>query len=102
MWNSLPDDIKDVKTPQSFKKKTKEYTLVKCTLCSLIEIGNLYHYLLVCPEFKIARLEHINKYYYTQPNKKKLTELLNEKNCCEILHLNRFKEKIYRRVISFD
>ena len=79
MWNSLPDDIKDVKTPQSFKKKTKEYTLVKCTLCSLKEIGNLYHYLLVCPEFKIARLEHINKYYYTQPIKKKLAELLNEK-----------------------
>ena len=102
MWNSLPDDIKNVKTLQSFKKKTKEYILGKCTLCSLKEIGNLYHYLLVCPEFNFARMEHINKYYYKQPNKNKFTELLNVNNCSEILHLNRFKERIYKQVLPFD
>ena len=102
MWNSLPDDIKNVKTLQSFKKKTKEYILGKCTLCSLKEVGNLYHYILVCPEFKIARMEHINKYYYKQPSKNKFTELLNVKNCSEILHLNRFKERIYKQVLPFD
>ena len=87
---------------RSFKKKTKEYILGKCTLCSLKEVGNLYHYILVCPEFKIARMEHVNKYYYKQPNKNKFTELLNVKNCSEILHLNRFKERIYKQVIPFD
>ena len=102
IWNSLPDDIKNVKTPQSFKKKTKEYILGKCTLCNLKEIGNLYHYLLVCPEFKIPRMEHINRYYYSQPNKNKFTQLLNAKNCSEILHLNRFKERIYKRVTPYD
>ena len=80
MWNALPEDIKNAKTPHSFKKKTKEYILGKCTLCSLKEIGNLYHYLLVCPKFKFARMEHISKYYYKQPNRNKLIELLNVKN----------------------
>ena len=102
MWNLLPDYIKNVKTLQSFKKKTKEYILGKCTLCSLKEIGNLYHYLLICPHFKTARLEHINKYYYTQPNKNKFTQLLKVTNCSELLHLNRFKERIFNRVIPFD
>ena len=100
MWNSLPEYIKNVKALQTFKKKTKDYIIGKCKFCNLKEIGNEYHYLLICPAFNISRMEHIKKYYYNQPNTNKLTQLLNIQDCSEILHLERFKEIIYKQVKS--
>ena len=81
-----------------FKNKVKEYILGKCKLCNIKEIGNNYHYLLVCPEFKIPRMEHIRKCYHSQPNKNKFTQLLNTQNYSEILHLEKFKAIIQKRV----
>ena len=100
IWNSLPECIKNIKTLQTFKKKTKDCIIGKCKFCNLKEIGNEYHYLLICPAFNISRMEHIKKYYYNQPNTNKLTQLLNIQDCSEILHLERFKEIIYKQVKS--
>ena len=100
IWNSLPEYIKNIKTLQTFEKYTKDYILGKFKFCNLKEIGNEYHYLLICPAFNISRMEHIKKYYYTQPSTNKLKQLLNIQDCSEILHLERFKEIIYLKVIS--
>ena len=102
IWNSLPGHIKNIKTLPSFKNRAKEYILKKCTLCSLKEIGDQYHYLLVCPEFEIPRMEHIRKYYYSQPNKNKLTQLLHGQNYSEIIHLRRFMQIIRKEIKLLD
>ena len=86
----------------SFKNRAKEYILNKCTLCKLKEIGKEYHYLLVCPKFEIPRMEHIRKDYYSQPNKNKLTQLLQGQNYSEMIHLQRFMQIIRKEIKLFD
>ena len=72
------------------------------TLCRLKEIGDQYYYLLVCPEFEIPRMEHIRKDYYSQPNKNKLTQLLQGQNYSEMIHLQRFMQIIHMKIKLFD
>ena len=102
IWNSLPAHIKNRTTLPSFKNRAKEFILKKCTLCRLKEIGDQYHYLLVCPKFEIPRMEHIRKDHYSQPNKNKLTQLLQGQNYKEMIHLQRFMQIIRKKIKLFD
>ena len=52
----------------------------ECNLCNLHEVGNVLHYVLICPFFKTERQKYINKYYYTSTNVLKFKELLNCEN----------------------
>ena len=48
----------------------------KCTKCNLNDIGDEFHYLLVCPFFKHKRIQLLPSYYYTNPNVLKFKDLL--------------------------
>ena len=60
-----------------------------CDLCQN-EIGDEFHYLLVCPKVEDKRKELIPKYYSKRPNMQKYVDLLNSKN-----------PKILRKVATF-
>ena len=49
-----------------------------CNKCNLNDIGDEFHYLLVCPFFKRKRQLIFDKYYYEKPNTFKLYNLLNK------------------------
>ena len=54
-----------------------EFAERKCELCTKNDIGDNYHYLLICPFFKNIRKLHIDPYYYKRPNIIKYKELLS-------------------------
>ena len=99
-WNLLPKNIQASKSLKLFKKKAKEYTLKKCKLCQMKEIGDEFHYILICPFFVNTRNMFIKSYYRTQPTKYKLTQLCNTQNYRELHNLARLKEIILKHVIS--
>ena len=98
MWNNLPDCIKNVKLLATFKRNTKNYILKKCKLCKQKEIGDEFHYLFTCTFFTTFRNKYIDKYYYTDPNKEKMAQLLNSQIYTEMLYLVKFKEIILKYV----
>ena len=49
----------------------------KCLLCSRQEIGDEFHYLLVCPFFNSERKRFIERHYYSNPNILKFKALMN-------------------------
>lgn len=49
----------------------------KCNLCQKNDIGDEFHYLLVCPFFKSERNHAVDRYYYRNPNIIKFKELLS-------------------------
>ena len=48
-----------------------------CTLCEINDIGDEYHYLLVCNVFTETRKQLLKPYYYVRPNTLKYKELMN-------------------------
>ena len=49
----------------------------KCTLCNCLEVGDEFHYLLVCSFFSLERKWFIVKRYYSNLNILKYKELMN-------------------------
>ena len=39
------------------------YESRRCNLCSLNELGNEFHYLLVCPKFDDLRVKYVQRYF---------------------------------------
>lgn len=62
----------------------------KCLLCHKNDIGDEFHYLLVCPFFLNERNKLIKKYYHKYPNIIKFNELLNTKNETQLNKLSKF------------
>ena len=61
-----------------------------CTLCNLSEIGDEFHYLFKCSFFNEDRFKYVKRYYYSQPNTHKMTQLFNATSNKEILNLGKF------------
>ena len=61
-----------------------------CSLCTLNEVGDEYHYVMICPIFKEAREEFLSKYYFTKPSVYKYIELVNSGNHKILLGLSKF------------
>ena len=61
-----------------------------CSICNLNEVGDEYHYLMICPIFKEAREEFLTKYYYKKPSVYKYIELVNSTNSKTLLGLSKF------------
>ena len=51
----------------------------KCHLCNN-DLGDEYHYLLICPEFESERKKYLKPYYYKRPNVVKYSEIMNTNN----------------------
>ena len=52
----------------------------KCLLCNLQEIGDEFHYILVCPFFVEERKKFIKRYYFSNPNVIKFKELMTHED----------------------
>ena len=51
-----------------------------CTMCTKRDLGDLYHYLMICDKFKEQRTKYVKRFYYSHPNMMKLCQLLNSDN----------------------
>lgn len=51
----------------------------KCTICN--DLGDEYHYFMVCPLFNDDRKRYIERNVYRRPNMIKFINLLTSKNC---------------------
>ena len=51
-----------------------------CSLCTLNEVEDEYHFLLICPAYNELRHLYLKKYYYNNPSMLKLIQLLNCEN----------------------
>ena len=62
----------------------------KCKLCDLNELGDEFHYLLVCPFFSVKRRQLIDSYYIRRPNISKYIAVLNNQTTGVLTNLSRF------------
>ena len=62
----------------------------KCRLCQKNDIGDEFHYLLICPYFNNERKKSINQYFFKHPNISKFSELQNIKNETKLIKLSNF------------
>lgn len=60
-----------------------------CTLCNK-DLGDEYHYILVCEHFKPARSKYLRNYYYRNPNTQKFKYLMNTENENDLKKLCQF------------
>ena len=61
-----------------------------CNLCQLNEIGDEFHYIMLCPNFLSSRKRFINRTYWTRPNTKKLRDLFSNTDPKELHKLAEF------------
>ena len=61
-----------------------------CTKCSMQDIGDEYHYILICPFFKKKRANILPKRYIRNPNILKYNELFNSTDKTLLLKLKHF------------
>ena len=73
------------------------YTERKCTLCEKNDIGDEFHYLLICPTFDTERKTLIKPYNFRRPNILKFRELLNTRNKNVLLKLSKFVQTIMNK-----
>ena len=59
-----------------------------CPYCK--ELGDEFHYILICQKFANYRKKYIKDVYYLRPNIIKLRNLFNTENCTEIKNLSIF------------
>ena len=69
----------------------------KCTLCETNDIGDEYHYLLICPTFVTERNSLLKPYYFRRPNILKYKQLLNNRNKNVLSKLSKFAKSIMNR-----
>ena len=48
-----------------------------CLNCKLHDVEDVYHFVCICPKYRIIRLKYINRYYYVRPSVYKFYELLS-------------------------
>ena len=100
MMKTLPDNIRYAKSLSTFKRKIKGYTLRKCKLCKMKEIGDEFHYILICPFFVNSRRKYIKSHYRTPPCTKKFNQLLNTQDLTDLPNLMKFKDIITKYTIK--
>ena len=65
-----------------------------CTLCNSNDIGDEYHYVLICPVIKEAREKFIKPYYYQRPSALKMKQLFNSNSIKELVNLAKYVKYI--------
>ena len=61
-----------------------------CTKCGKEDLGDEFHYVLVCDFFSEDRKKSIPKYFYRNPNVLKFKELMTTTNTVLLLRLIKF------------
>ena len=70
----------------TYKERNKRV----CTMCNSGDVGDEFHYLLICPMFREARVKFIDKYFYKKPSVFKFLQLINTENRSELINLSKF------------
>lgn len=70
-----------------------------CSLCTLNDIGDEFHYIITCPYFQVDRRKYLKPYYIQRPSMYKFCELLNSKNKVVLTKLSKFVGNITRSFI---
>ena len=60
-----------------------------CTLCNGSDLGDEFHFVLVCPHFSIQRRKLLKQYFYRNPSTVKLMQLFQSRGE-ELLQLCKF------------
>ena len=68
-----------------------------CQLCNLGDIGDEFHYLLICNYFNRERKLYIDDYYYRPPNTIKMFELFNLTHVATLINLCKFLKLIMEK-----
>ncbi len=61
----------------------------KCSLCNN-DVGDEYHYLLVCPSLSHVRKNYVDKYYWTSPSTQKMNSLLSSTSVPKLKKIAKF------------
>ena len=62
----------------------------KCHLCNTNDIGDSFHYLLVCPFFSNYRKQYIPRYFFNHPNIIKFQQIMSTSNQQQLQKLATF------------
>ena len=76
----------------TYKERNKRV----CTMCNSGDIGDEFHYLLICPMFHEARVKFIAKYFYKKPSVFKFLQLINTEVRSELTNLSKFLKILVR------
>ena len=71
-----------------------EYEHRICSLCNMGDIGDEYHYTMLCPYFKNDRKKLIDSKYWTNPNIDKLSYLFSSENVKILKNLAKFAKNV--------
>ena len=61
-----------------------------CTKCALNDLGDEFHYILVCPYFHLERKKYLKKYYLSKPNVIKFQDLLASSKKSQLANVVKF------------
>ena len=75
----------------TYKERNKRV----CTMCNSGDVGDEFHYLLLCPMFQEARVKFIAKYFYKKPSVFKFLQLINSENRSELINLSKFLKILF-------
>ena len=64
-----------------------------CPLCQM-DIGDEFHYIMMCPALETQRKTYISPYYYERPNVIKFKKLFDEKSRIKLRKLSKFIQNI--------
>ena len=78
------------KLPIANGRYLPEQELQICSLCSLQDQGDEFHYVLVCPAFQNDRKQLVKGHYFKRPNVYKMYQLFNVRNIKQLKKLSRF------------
>ena len=78
----------------SWDKFWKPRSERKCNICNLNDIGDEYHYLMICPIFKELRGLNLPPYYTIKPSVQKFIYLMKSENKNTLIKLAKFVREI--------
>ena len=65
-----------------------------CPLCESDELGDEFHYIMLCPAFDIHRKKYIDSYYTNRPNVLKYKQLFTVVEISKLSKLSKFVREI--------
>ena len=79
-----------------------KYENRKCSMCTLGEIGDEYHYILTCHVFQQERHRYLDSQYFLDPNREKFSELMQSQNFTTLRKLAKLIAEINRNINQFN
>ena len=82
------------KLPVAAERYSRQENYRPCRLCNSDEVGDEYHYVLVCPVLREVRERYLKPYYCGRPSTLKFSQLFNVGSTKELKKLAKFVKHI--------